>query len=55
MGLHNLESESVLDIIEAFENDTAVSDTFSVVHALFEKYGSVPGTEDSQPFTPDIL
>ena len=42
MGLHNLESENVLDIIEAFENDTSVSDTFSVVHELFEKYGSVP-------------
>lgn len=42
MGLHNLASESVLDIIEAFENDTKVSDAFSTIHDLFAQYGSIP-------------
>jgi hypothetical protein len=42
MGLHNLESESVLDIIKAFEGDTEVSGTISTIHQIFETYGSVP-------------
>ena len=42
MGLHNLESESVLDIIQAFEGDTELSGTISTIHQIFETYGSVP-------------